>query len=679
MTATIERHEFQAEAKQLLDLMIHSVYSNKDIFLRELISNASDAIDKRRVLALSDASLGFPEDPEIRIEADRENRTLTLRDCGIGMSRAEVVEYIGTLARSGTKEFLAQARLAREAASPDLIGQFGVGFYSSFLVADRVDLITRRAGEERATRWQSTGDGTYTIAEDVRDEVGTTIVLHLKKVDEEDGVADYAEPWKIREIVKQYSDFVTYPIRMEVESTDDSGSDERKIETLNSMKAIWARNPDEVEPEEYAEFYRHVSHDWNEPLTHLRFHAEGTVEYTMLLYIPTKAPFDLFHFGHRRGVNLYVKRIFIMDDCEDLVPPYLRFIKGVVDSEDLSLNISREILQQDRQIRLMRKQLEKKVLSELERMKREDPGKYATFWKEFGKVLKEGIMGEYGASENSERILALCLFDSTLAGTPTVASGPDDGRDTEVPGAEAEVGTAEAGDAAKPGDAAAASGLVALSDYVSRMKSGQEKIYFVTGENRRLLADSPQLEAFRAKGYEVLLLTDPVDEIWTGAFPPKYAGHDFESVAKGEADLGTAEERRQEEEALEAKKEEFGSLLEAIQAQLSDDVKEVRLSRRLTDSPGCLVGDENDMTPQMEQMLRAMGRDPGKQKRILELNAGHPVLGTLQQLFAANPADPRIRDYAQLLHDQAVLAEGGKLADPARFSRLVTELMTRAL
>ncbi|MEZ4649759.1 MAG: molecular chaperone HtpG [Candidatus Eisenbacteria bacterium] len=642
MTATIERHEFQAEAKQLLDLMIHSVYSNKDIFLRELISNASDAIDKRRVLSLSDEKIGFPSDPEIRIETDPENRTVSIIDSGVGMSRSEVVEYVGTLAKSGTKEFLAQLKESREAPSAELIGQFGVGFYSAFLVADRVDLTTRRAGEEHATRWQSSGDGTYTLAESERDEVGTTITLHLKKVDEEDGIADYTQERKIREIVKQYSDFVTYPIRMDVERTEGSGDDQKTVqttETLNSMKAIWARSPEDVTEEEYTEFYKHVSHDWTEPLTHIRYHAEGTLEYTMLLYVPSSAPYDLFHFHHRRGVNLYVKRIFIMDDCEDLVPTHLRFIKGVVDSEDLSLNISREILQQDRQIKAMRKQLEKKVLSELDKMKREDGDKFGTFWKEFGKVLKEGIMDTMSPSENAEKILSLCLFESTNAGTESTS----------------------------------------LSDYVSRMKPGQDKIYYVTGENRSLLESSPQLEAYKAKGYEVLLLTDPVDEIWTGAFPPKYQEHEFESVAKGAGELGTEDERKKEEEALEEKKKTFASLLEAVEKHLDDDVKDVRLSKRLTESPACLVGDESDMTPQMEQMLKAMGRDPGKQKRILELNPDHPVMKTLQSIFEKDANDPRIADYAQLVYGQAVLAEGGKLENPAKFTKLLTDLLTKAL
>lgn len=640
MSTTVERHEFQAEAKQLLDLMIHSVYSNKEIFLRELISNASDAIDKRRVASLSDSKIEFPAEPEIRIEVDDANRTLTLIDTGIGMSRSEVVEYIGTLAKSGTKEFLAKMKEAKEAGSPELIGQFGVGFYSSFLVADRVDMTTRRAGEDTATLWKSTGDGTYTLDDAERDEPGTSITLHLKPADEENGLDDFTKEWKIREIVKKYSDFVTYPVKMEIERTEGEGDEVktvRETETLNSMKAIWARDPGEVEDDEYNEFYKHISHDWTDPLTRIRFKAEGTLEYTMLLFIPSQAPMDLFQFQQRRGVNLYVKRIFIMDDCEDLVPSHLRFVRGVVDSEDLSLNISREILQQDRQIQLMRKQLEKKVLSEIERLKRDDKEKFQTFWKHFGAVLKEGIFAGFGQSENAEQILSLCLFDST--------------KDERV----------------------------TLSDYVSRMQSGQEKIYYMTGENREVLSHSPHLEAYRKKELEVLFLTDPVDEVWTGSMPPNYQDYEFESVGKGSADLGTDEEKKEAEEKLDKQKDEFGSLLEALQKHLDDDVKEVRLSRRLTESPACLVGDEHDMTPQMEQMLKSMGRDPGKQKRILELNPDHPILGSLKKVFSENADDSQIADYAHLIHGQATLAEGGKLADPARFSRLLTELMTKAM
>ncbi len=640
MSTTVERHEFQAEAKQLLDLMIHSVYSNKEIFLRELISNASDAIDKRRVASLSDSEIEFPAEPEIRIEVDDANRTLTLIDTGIGMSRSEVVEYIGTLAKSGTKEFLAKMKEAKEAGSPELIGQFGVGFYSSFLVADRVDMTTRRAGEDTATLWKSSGDGTYTLDDAERDEAGTSITLHLKPADEENGLDDFTKEWKIREIVKKYSDFVTYPVKMEIERTEGEGDEVktvREMETLNSMKAIWARDPGEVEDDEYNEFYKHISHDWTDPLTRIRFKAEGTLEYTMLLFIPSQAPMDLFQFQQRRGVNLYVKRIFIMDDCEDLVPTHLRFVRGVVDSEDLSLNISREILQQDRQIQLMRKQLEKKVLSEIERLKRDDKEKFQTFWQHFGAVLKEGIFGGFGQSENAEQILSLCLFDSTKEERVT------------------------------------------LSDYVSRMQSGQEKIYYMTGENREVLSHSPHLEAYKKKELEVLFLTDPVDEVWTGSMPPKYQDYEFESVGKGSADLGSEEEKKEAEEKLDKQKDEFGSLLEALQKHLDDDVKEVRLSRRLTESPACLVGDEHDMTPQMEQMLKSMGRDPGKQKRILELNPDHPILGSLKKAFSENADDAQIADYAHLIHGQATLAEGGKLADPARFSRLLTELMTKAM
>lgn len=678
MASTTEKHEFQAEARQLLDLMIHSVYSHKEIFLRELISNASDALDKRRVASLSDSAIGMPESPEIRIERDTAGRLLTISDNGIGMSRNEVVEYIGTLARSGTKEFLHSLQASKDkAASAELIGQFGVGFYSTFLVSDRVVLITRKAGELGATRWESTGDGTYTLEEADLAEPGTTITLHLKEADPEDGLDDYASEWKIKEIVKRYSDFVTYPIRMKVGD---------KFQTLNSMKAIWTRDPSEVRPEEYTEFYHHISRDLGDPLRVIRFRGEGTFEYTTLLFIPSRAPFDLFYPEMRRGVHLYVKRVFIMDEA-DLVPDYLRFIRGVVDSEDLSLNISREILQQDRQITLMRKRLEKKVLSTLEEMKETwrkhrdaggstvgadvEPGgkasklvlppdmeadertetadstekdaekaveasKYLNFWREFGKVLKEGI---YRDDEQRERILALCLFDSTHhPSSPTT-----------------------------------------LSEYVGRMKEGQEKIYFLTGDRRELLEHSPHLESYLAKGYEVLLLTDPVDELWTGSPGMRFQDHELESVARGNAELGTADERRQAAEALSGKRAEYASLLEALQERVSDSVKEVRLSNRLTESLACLVAGDDDLTPQMEHLLRAMGQDPGKQKRILELNPSHPVLTTLQHLFEKNRRDPRIGDYAELIHGQAVLAEGGRLQDPARFTKLFSELLTESL
>ena len=716
MATTTEKHEFQAEARQLLDLMIHSVYSHKEIFLRELISNASDALDKRRVASLSDSAIGMPDEPEIRIERNTAGRLLTISDNGIGMSRSEVIEYIGTLARSGTKEFLSRLQASKDqAASAELIGQFGVGFYSSFLVADRVVLITRKAGEETATRWESTGDGTYTLEEADLPEPGTTITLHLKKADPEDGLDDYASEWKIKEIVKRYSDFVTWPIRMKVGDKD---------QTLNSMKAIWTRDPSEVTAEEYTEFYHHISHDPGDPLEVIRFRGEGTFEYTTLLFIPSRAPFDLFYPEMKRGVQLYVKRVFIMDDA-DLVPEYLRFVRGVVDSEDLSLNISREILQQDRQITLMRKRLEKKVLSTLEEMRnawrkhqddlangaaasgnvgsgdgdsaasrdgasdavsgsgaasgsasssgsasklilppdleeeggrttetgaedaKEKPkdqergdseaARYLTFWREFGKVLKEGAYRS--EDEQRERILGLCLFAST--------------RDPHAP--------------------------TSLADYVARMKEGQDKIYYLTGDRRELLDQSPHLESYKAKGYEVLLLTDPVDELWTGAPGLTFQDHTFESVARGNAELGTAEERRRAAEALSEKRVEYASLLEALQERLSDSIKEVRLSNRLTESLACLVAGETDLSPQMEQLLRAMGQDPGKQKRILELNPNHPVLVTLQRLFEEDRRNPRIGDYAELIHGQALLAEGGRLEDPARFSELFSKLLAESL
>ncbi|MCA9727500.1 MAG: molecular chaperone HtpG [Candidatus Eisenbacteria bacterium] len=673
MASTIEKHEFQAEARQLLELMIHSVYSNKEIFLRELISNASDALDKLRFAAVTEPALAEGHALEIRLIPDAEAKTLTLWDSGIGMSRDELVKNLGTIAHSGTKAFLA----ANAGGSGDLnlIGQFGVGFYSTFLVSDRVVLITRKAGEEDATRWESTGDGTYTLEDAERTEVGTTITLHLKAADPEDGLEDFTSEWKIKEIVKQYSDFVTYPIRMKVGEKD---------QTLNSMKAIWTRDASDVKPEEYDEFYHHISHDLGDPLEVVRFRGEGTFEYTMLLFLPSRAPFDLFYPEMKRGVHLYVKRVFIMDDCRDLVPDYLRFVRGVVDSEDLSLNISREILQQDRQITLMRKRLEKKVLGTLEELKEawrkasdgaataesvaadsqavdeaetagdtdggakadadstdgsgdttaETP-KFLTFWNEFGKVLKEGA---YRGGEHQERILSLCLVAST--------HGP---------------------------------GYTTLADYVGRMKEGQEKIYYLTGDRRELLEQSPHLESYRAKGYEVLLLTDPVDELWVNAPGLQFQEHEFESAARGTAELGTAEERRQAAEALSGKRKEHASLMEALQERLSDSIKEVRLSNRLTESLACLVAGNDDLSPQMEHILRAMGQDPGKQQRILELNPNHPALTTLQHLFDRDPRDSRIGDYAELIYGQAILAEGGRLEDPARFSKLFSTLLTESL
>ncbi len=650
MSTKVETFAFQTEARQLLDLMIHSVYSNKDIFLRELISNSSDALDKRRFEAVKNPEL-LAGDPELRIfiEADREKRTLSVADNGIGMSRQEVIDLIGTIAKSGTQEFIKKVKESKEQElSAELIGQFGVGFYASFMVADEVTLVTRRAGEDGATRWHSTGDGTYTLEETERDEPGTTVTLHLKDHDAEDGLHDYTQEWQIREIVKRYSDFVAYPIQMDIERTeverDDEGkpvegAEEKKVvktETLNSMKAIWLRDKNEVTEEEYTEFYKHISHDWSEPLHRIQAKIEGTLEYRILLYIPSTAPFDLFQVGgQQHGVHLYVKRVFIMDDCQELLPDYLRFIKGVVDSEDLSLNISREMLQQDRQIQRMQRGIVSKVLDALKQMRDKDEGKFARFWKQFGRVMKEGLFQDH---DNRDTLLDLARFKST--------------HDPEE--------------------------LTTIKAYVLRMPPEQESIYYMTGPSRKQIEDSPHLEAFKEKGYEVLILDEPVDEVWA------QAGFTFEekrlvSVGKGAVELGTEEEKKKADEERKEKEKNYASLLECLQKKLDDHVKEVRISNRLTSSAACLVSDAGDISPQLEQMMRKMGQDVPTMKRILEVNPNHPILEKLQAIFDANHDDPVLADYARLLHGQAVLAEGGELPDAAAFSKLVSDLMVKSL
>lgn len=594
-----ETFEFQVEARQLLQMMIHSIYSNKDVFLRELVSNASDALDKLRIEALRDDSLGADvSDLHIAIEPDEKARTLTVRDNGIGMSHDEVVQLIGTIANSGTAAFLQELKEKTAegiAAADGLIGQFGVGFYSSFMVADEVTLLTRRAGESHGTRWVSTGEGTYTI-ETVDDAPqGTAVTLRLKPEDSEDRLYDYASPWKIREIVKRYSDFITWPVRLVTDSAAadagdggteagaEAAADEGAPagpETLNSMKALWARSRDEVTDDEYHELYKHISHDWNSPLETIRLQAEGTFEYQALLFIPAHAPQDLFTQGYKRGIQLYVKRVFIMDDCEALMPPYLRFVKGVVDAQDLSLNVSREILQQDRQIQLMHRRLAKKVLSTVKDMMSGEPERYATLWREFGRVLKEGLLSDF---ENRDALLAVSSFATThSADEPTT-----------------------------------------LAQYVERMKDGQEHIFYLTGESRQALESSPHMEAFRAKGIEVLLLTDPVDEVWVEAVP-EFDGKQLRSVAKGEVDLGTEEEKKEAGTEREKQQQEFEGLLTWMTDRLSENVKEVRLSSRLTVSPACIVSDTHDVTPALENMYRAMGQAVPHVKRILELNPGHP-------------------------------------------------------
>jgi len=620
MSATMpERHEFQTEVRQLLDLMIHSLYSHKDIFLRELISNASDALDKLRFEAITRPELQGDGELEIRLEVDPEQRTLTVWDNGIGMSRADVVENIGTIARSGTREFLQAVRDQKGQVAPELIGQFGVGFYSSFMAADRIVLVTRKAGEETATRWESTGDG-YALDEAERATPGTTVTLHLKPKDEEDGLRDYTDEHVLRDIVRKYSDFVAYAVRL-------------KGDTLNSMKAIWARPKEEVSEEQYREFYKHLTHDWNDPLEHVLVHVEGTVEARALLYVPSKAPMDLFmREGERRGVQLYVKRVFIMDDWEALLPPWLRFVRGVVASDDLSLNVSREILQKDRQIQAIRKHLARRLLGALKEMKEQRADKYRTFWPEFGAVLKEGLLG---LEDNQDRILDVVLAASTAA----------------------------------PAE------LTSLADYVSRMKEGQEAIYYMTAATRSAAERSPHLEAFRAKGFEVLFFTDPVDELWL-RLSREFGGKKLVSVAAASATPeANDEEGKKEEEARKEQEEGLRGLLDTLRAKLQDHVKDVRLSSRLTESPACLVGDPGDISPHLRELLRRSGQEAPVAKRTLELNAAHPIVARLRDLHGADQSDPKLALYAELLYGQALLAEGAPLPDPAAFSRRVAELM----
>jgi molecular chaperone HtpG len=638
----VETLEFEAEARQLLQLMVHSIYSNKDTFLRELISNASDALDKVRLEAFRDKDLDVDtSDLHIDIEVDKAQRTLTVRDNGIGMSRNEVVQLIGTIAKSGTVEFLQKLKDLKDpkgtdaAPSSELIGQFGVGFYSTFMVADKVTLVTRRAGENRGVRWESSGAGTYTI-EPVDDAPqGTAVTLHLKPEDKEDQLFDYTDEWKIREIVKRYSDFIAWPIRMEVERRDSDGNVTRETETLNSMKALWARPKDSVAEDEYKEFYKHISHDWTDPLEIIRMQAEGTFEYQALLFIPSRAPFDLFMRNRKRGVQLYVKRVFIMDDCEELMPEYLRFVKGVVDAQDLSLNVSREMLQQDRQIQLMRRRLVKKLLSTVKDMVTNNRDRYETFWKEFGRVVKEGLVNDL---ENRDSILEIASFDST--------HDPD-----------------------KP---------TTLRQYLARMKDGQQHIYYMTGESRAIIESSPHMEAFRAKGFEVLLLTDPVDEIWVEP-AGEFDGKRFQSIAKGQVDLDTDEEKKATEAQRDQQQKDFADLLAWMTNALEADVKEVRLSSRLTSSAACIVGDAHDISPTLEKMYRAMGQDMPHTKRILELNPTHPLVTSLQKAFNERKDDPGLTETAELIYGMALLAEGGELSDPSRFIRVLSDRLARSM
>jgi molecular chaperone HtpG len=627
-TATRETLGFQAEVKQLLKLMIHSLYSNKEIFLRELISNASDASDKLRFEALTDKAL-YETDPDlkIRIAFDAKARTITVTDNGIGMSRSEVIENIGTIAKSGTREFFDKLT-GDEAKDAHLIGQFGVGFYSTFIVADKVTVITRRAGltSEHGVKWESDGSGEYTIEMVDRPQRGTEVTLHLRE-----GEDELLTAYRLRSIIRKYSDHITLPILMKKEEWDKDKQENRvtdEDETVNQAGALWARPKSEITEEQYHEFYKHVSHDFEAPLAYTHNKVEGTKEYTQLLYVPARAPFDLFDREHRRGIKLYVRRVFIMDDAEHLMPNYLRFVKGVIDSSDLPLNVSREILQESRDVEMIRTGSIKRVLSMLEGLAENDKEKYATFWKEFGRVFKEGLGEDHG---NRDRLAKLARFASTF-------------KDTEDQD-------------------------VSLADYVSRMKEGQEKIYYVAAETFAAARNSPHLEIFRKKGIEVLLLSDRVDE-WALSFLTEFEGKQLQSVAKGGLDLGKLAD---EEEKKEKEKEsgEYKALIERIKTALGDKVKEVRVTQRLTESPVCLVADEHDMGMHLERLMKAAGQSVPGSKPILEVNPHHALV----QRLATESDDSRFSDWSQVLFDQALLAEGGQLEDPAGFVKRLNQLV----
>jgi molecular chaperone HtpG len=621
---------FQAEVKQLLQLMIHSLYSNKEIFLRELVSNASDAADKLRFEAINNGAL-FENDPELKITVsfDKDARTITISDNGIGMSRDEAVAHLGTIAKSGTKEFFSKLS-GDQQKDAALIGQFGVGFYSAFIVADRITVESRRAGlaASEGVRWESGGEGDFTVEQIEKAGRGTDVILHLRE-----GEDDFLSSWKLKSIIRKYSDHISLPIQMKKEEWDAEKSEnvvKDEVETINQASALWTRGKNDITPEQYIEFYKHVSHDFEAPLTYTHNRVEGRSEYTQLLYIPARAPYDLWDRNKRGGIKLYVKRVFIMDDAEQLMPVYLRFVKGVIDSADLPLNVSREILQESRDVKVIREGSTKRVLSMLEELansdEQEKKDKYATFWSEFGQVLKEGI-GEDHA--NKDRIAKLARFASTH-------------NDSNVQN-------------------------VSLADYVSRMKEGQDKIYYVTADTYGGAKNSPHLEIFRKKGVEVLLLTDRVDE-WMLSFLTEFEGKNLVSVAKGDLDLGKLEdeaEKKQHEETEAGYKE----LVEKMKGSLADKAKDVRVTFRLTDSPACLVADEHELSGNLMRMLKAAGQDAPETKPILEINPDHPLVQRLKY------EEAKFDDWSNILFDQAVLAEGGTLADPAAFVKRLNDML----
>lgn len=630
----METFEFKTEVKQLLDLMIHSLYSHKEVFLRELISNASDAIDRARYESLTNSSV-LEDDGiwKIKITSDKEKGTLTVSDNGIGMTREEIIEALGTIAHSGTKDFLMALQSKEVKDNPELIGQFGVGFYSSFMVADRITVLSRKAGEKdkKGVRWESTGDGTFSIEDIYKPGKGTDVILHLKEDEKK-----YLDEWEIRVIVKKYSDFIEHPIVMEVEKEKESDLEKGKRfkvkeeETLNSRKAIWLKDKSEVTPDEYNEFYKHISHDFKTPAKVIHYRAEGTSEFTALLYIPSKAPFNILFKDFQIGPMLYVKRVQIMEHCEELIPPYLRFIRGVVDSSDLPLNVSREILQNNRQVDIIKNNITKKVLDTLEDMKKDEYDNYLKFYREFGRVLKEGLHYDF---TRREQIADLLLFNSTKS---------EDGK------------------------------LRTLGDYLISMKDDQKDIYYIAAPSLEEALMSPYLEAFREKDYEVLVFNDEIDEFVLSGL--EYKGKRLKSVTRGDIEIDESKKEKKEKA-----RQEYSRLIEMIKDQLKDHVKDVRFSGRLKDSACCLVADEGDMDTQMEKLLKAMGQDVPEHKRILELNPEHPLFANMHAMFEKDKKNPMLKDFIDLIYDQALILEGSRPKDPARFSQIVARIMAEKI
>ncbi|MCS6985664.1 MAG: molecular chaperone HtpG [Leptospiraceae bacterium] len=629
-----EIHNFQAETKELLDLMIHSVYSNKEIFLRELISNASDAIDKLKFEAIGRPEL-LPAGEElcIELETDAQKRTLTIRDNGIGMSRQEVISHIGTIAKSGTREFLHKIRQSENKdRSGELIGQFGVGFYSAFMVANKVELKTRRADGEETTYWSSTGNGSYEIYTEEGGRRGTEITLYLKEVDPENGIEDYTNTWVLERIIKKYSDFISYPIKVKVKENEKDES-QFKWKTVNSMKPLWQRAKSEVKEEDYREFYKHISHDWNDPLKYLLYKAEGRIEYTALLYIPKKAPWDFYYQSYRSGLQLYVKKVLISEALEDLLPRYLRFVKGVVESADLPLNISREMLQQDRHIVAIRKGLTNKLLSFFQEMLNKERELYYDFYREFGNALKEGVNSDF---ENKDKLQNLLLFPSSNS----------------------------------------EKGLTTLKEYVERMHPEQKEIYYILGESRQLLENSPHTEAVRQKGYEILYLTEPVDELILQAIG-EYEGKKLKALGKGELVLDEKEKEKKESQLKKAEKD-YEELLIWLKEHLKDYVRDVKLSQNLISAPACLMAEELDFSPHLEKILKRQGERFEKTKKILEINPNHELIKGFAGSLKGRDKEI-LKELATLLLGYAFLTEGAELPDPVAFNKALVNLMARQL